>query len=52
MTDGNEEGEGEKELHKCKVGEKIGGVIWQTLDPEGGGEAGVEDIPTFPRMWE
>jgi hypothetical protein len=30
MTDGKEEGEGEKEFHKFKVGEKIRGVIWQT----------------------
>ena len=35
MGNGKEEGEGEKEFHKCKVGEKIGGVIWQTFDPEG-----------------
>ena len=37
MADWKEEGEGEKEFHKCKVGEKIGGVIWQTFDPDGGG---------------
>lgn len=36
MAEGKEEGEGEKELHKCKLGEKIGGVIWQTFDPEEG----------------
>ena len=41
MTDGKEEGEGEKEFHKCKVGRKTGRVIWQTFEPEGG-EAGVE----------
>ena len=53
MADGKEEGEGEKELHKCKVGEKIRRVIWQTFDPDGGGsKAGMEDVPTFPRMWE
>jgi len=52
MADGKEEGEGEKEFHKCKVGEKIRGVIWQTFGPEGSGEAVVGDVPTFPRMWE
>lgn len=52
MADGKEEDEGEKEFHECKVGEKIRGVICQTFDPEGGGETGVEDVPTFPRTWE
>ena len=36
MADGKEEGEGEKEFHECKVGEKIRRVIWQTFDPEDG----------------
>jgi len=36
MADGKEEGEGEKEFHKRKVGEKMRGVIWQTFGPEEG----------------
>jgi hypothetical protein len=53
MADGKEEGEGEKEFHKCKVGEKIRRVIWQTFTLEdGSGEAGVDDVLTFPRRWE
>ena len=36
MADGKKEGENEKGFHECKVGEKIGGVIWQTFDPEEG----------------
>lgn len=53
MADGKEEGEGEKEFHECKVGGKIGGVIWQNFALEdGNSEAGVEDVLTFPSMWE
>jgi len=44
MADGKEEGEGEKEFHKCKVGRKTGGVIWQTFDPEEGVGWGGEGI--------
>ena len=52
MADGKEEGEGEKKFHKCKVGGKTGGVIWQTFGPEVSGEAGVESVPPFPKAWE
>ena len=53
MANGKEEGEGEKDFHKCKVEEKAGGVIWQTFTLEdGSGEAGVDDVLTFLRRWE